>query len=250
MKNIAIRTKLSLMFICLVFIFSSISTSNSLAKTYSFKWSNHKQIEVTAYKLNVRTGPGTSYARIDTISQGDIIDVIGSIGSWYVVHLDNDVVGLISSTYTRVYSYHNPPNTNNESKSDPYSGNITYEEQQFINLVNQERKKVGLSELKIDMEVMRVARIKAEDLSINNYFDHTSPVYGSPFQMLKDFAIFYQYAGENIAGNSTVTKAHTSLMNSQGHKDNILSKNYDAIGVGIVNDAQYGKVFVQMFIKR
>ncbi|MFP3361257.1 CAP domain-containing protein, partial [Planococcus sp. SIMBA_143] len=74
--------------------------------------------------------------------------------------------------------------------------NYTYE---VVKLVNVERSKVGLPPLKENWELSRVARYKSEDMINKNYFSHTSPTYGSPFQMMKDFGISYQAAGENIA---------------------------------------------------
>lgn len=249
MKRTRPKQNIVLTSLTILFIAISLFSFSTHAKSYVFKWSNIKQIEVTAYRLNIRTGPGISYAKIGLLSQGDIVDVIGTLGSWYVIHTDNDMIGLISSTYTRVYSEYNPEN-NEDTSDDKYSGAITSEEQQMIDLVNAERIKNGLPAYKIDMELMRVARIKAEDLSINQYFSHNSPTYGSPFKMLKDFSIPYQSAGENIAGNSSVSAAHSSLMNSSGHRANILSSSFDTIGIGIAEDSRYGKVFVQMFIKK
>ena len=245
-KWIGLIVSIVLLTVCL-FSFSSYS------KSYVYKWTNIKQVEITAYRLNVRTGPGTSYARIGVLSQGDIIDVVGTLGSWYVVHTDSDMIGLISSTYTRVYAYHDSGEVAKEDPTpneDIYSYSITPEEQDMVDLINAERIKNGLNPYKVDMELMRVARIKAEDMSTMKYFSHTSPIYGTPFEMLTSFAIDYRSAGENIAGNSNVANAHTSLMNSSGHRANILNSGFDTIGIGIAEDSRYGKVFVQMFIKK
>ncbi|WP_257349312.1 CAP domain-containing protein [Pseudalkalibacillus decolorationis] len=124
---------------------------------------------------------------------------------------------------------------------------LTADEQQMVDLVNQEREKAGLAPLKVDPELTKVARIKAKDMIENNYFSHNSPTYGSPFDMMKQFGVDYNTAGENIAGNGSVEGAHTSLMNSQGHRENILGSQYTEVGIGIVDGGQYGKMFVQMF---
>ena len=108
----------------------------------------------------------------------------------------------------------------------------------------------GLSELKIDAEVQNVARIKAQDMVDNNYFSHTSPTYGSPFTMIKNFGISYRTAGENIAGNSSNSGAANAWMNSEGHKQNILNNAYNYTGIGVVSSPKYGKIYVQMFIGR
>ncbi|HYF96340.1 MAG TPA: CAP domain-containing protein, partial [Symbiobacteriaceae bacterium] len=99
---------------------------------------------------------------------------------------------------------------------------LTAEEQQMLNLVNSERAKAGLPALKADLEMTKVARLKSQDMIDRNYFSHQSPTYGSPFDMLTRFGVSYRTAGENIAGNGSVSGAHTSLMNSSGHRANIL----------------------------
>ncbi|MFP4661276.1 MAG: CAP domain-containing protein [Halanaerobiales bacterium] len=121
------------------------------------------------------------------------------------------------------------------------------QESQLINLVNQERRKNGLPALSSDLELTRVARIKAQDMIDNDYFSHYSPTYGSPFDMMKQFGIDYQYAGENLAHNTSVDRAHTALMNSSGHRKNILSPNFTHIGIGI-KKAERGYIYVEMFI--
>lgn len=65
--------------------------------------------------------------------------------------------------------------------------------------------------------------------------------------MMDQFGVSYNTAGENLAGNQTVEAAHTALMNSQGHRENILSGNYTEVGIGVVDGGPYGKMFVQLF---
>lgn len=110
-------------------------------------------------------------------------------------------------------------------------------EKEVVTLVNQERAKVGLAALKDNSQLSNVARTKSGDMVTNNYFDHTSPTYGSPFDMMKQFGITYTAAGENIAmGQPTASSVMTGWMNSPGHKANILSKDFTDIGVGIAKD--------------
>ena len=119
-------------------------------------------------------------------------------------------------------------------------------EKQVITLVNQERAKVGLPALKKDWELSRVAKYKSQDMRDRNYFDHNSPTYGSPFQMMKSFGINYRAAGENIAqGQTSAQQVMNAWMNSSGHRANILSRNFTHIGVGYVADGNY---WTQMFI--
>lgn len=118
--------------------------------------------------------------------------------------------------------------------------------QRVIDLTNQERAKAGLSALKADAELSRVAQKKSEDMQQNNYFSHTSPTYGSPFDMMRDFGISYKTAGENIAqGQRTPEEVVNAWMNSEGHRKNILSNQFTHIGVGYESK---GNHWTQMFI--
>lgn len=121
-------------------------------------------------------------------------------------------------------------------------------EKEVVRLVNIERTSRGLSTLEHDWELSRVARYKSQDMKDNNYFSHTSPTYGSPFQMMKSFGITYRSAGENIAkGQRTPQEVVTAWMNSSGHRANILNSSFTHIGVGYVDS---GKYWTQMFVGR
>ena len=119
-------------------------------------------------------------------------------------------------------------------------------EQKVLELTNAERAKQGLSPLTLDTELSKVARIKSQDMKDNNYFSHTSPTYGSPFDMMQKYGISYSYAAENIAqGQTTPEEVVKAWMNSQGHRENIMNANYTHIGIGYVADGNY---WTQMFI--
>lgn len=120
----------------------------------------------------------------------------------------------------------------------------------MLNMVNQARTQAGLSQLTIDSSVARLANLKAVDMVNKNYFSHTSPTYGSPFDMMKTYGVSYLYAGENLAMNSNVQSAETALMNSSEHKANILNPNYTNIGIGVAQKGDGSRIYVQMFIGR
>lgn len=121
-------------------------------------------------------------------------------------------------------------------------------EQRVVELTNAERAKQGLPALKIDTELSKVARVKSEDMQKNNYFDHNSPTYGSPFDMMKKFGISYTSAGENIAqGRRTPEEVVQAWMNSAGHRANILNNGFTHIGVGYVESGNY---WTQQFITK
>jgi uncharacterized YkwD family protein len=127
-------------------------------------------------------------------------------------------------------------------------GNISQYAQQVIDLTNQERAKQGLPALKADAQLSSVAQKKSQDMQANNYFSHTSPTYGSPFDMMRDFGVTYKTAGENIAqGQRTPQEVVQAWMNSEGHRKNILSKDFTHIGVGFESG---GNHWTQMFVGR
>ena len=119
-------------------------------------------------------------------------------------------------------------------------------ETEVIRLVNEIRVENGLKALKENWELSRVARYKSQDMADQKYFSHTSPTYGTPFQMMKAFGLSYRTAGENIAyGYRTPQAVVEGWMNSSGHRANILSGSYTQIGVGYVAQGNY---WTQMFI--
>ena len=119
-------------------------------------------------------------------------------------------------------------------------------ESEVIRLVNEVRRENGLKALTANWELSRVARYKSQDMLNKGYFSHTSPTYGTPFQMIRSFGLSYRSAGENIAyGQRTPQAVVNAWMNSSGHRANILSSSYTQIGVGYVANGHY---WTQMFI--
>lgn len=137
-----------------------------------------------------------------------------------------------------------PAETTQAPETGAYS--VSAEEREVVRLVNEIRRSNGLSELTLNEELSRVARIKSEDMAKNNYFSHNSPTYGSPFDMMKRFGISYRAAGENIAkGQRSAQAVVDAWMNSEGHRANILNPSFTRIGVGFTS---YGYHWTQMFI--
>jgi len=115
----------------------------------------------------------------------------------------------------------------------PSAVQLLAEKQSMLDLINQERSKAGLASLNFEDKLQIMAQAKSDDMVVNSYFDHNSPTYGSPFERMRTFGISYQSAGENLAGNVSVQAAHAALMNSPGHKANILSPSFNHVGIGI-----------------
>ena len=150
--------------------------------------------------------------------------------------------------HRRQNQHADPTPTQRQILRRPHTKWLSADENLSIAKVNAERTARGLPALKVNMELVRLARLKAKDMAENGYFDHISPTYGSPFEMLQAAGISYKFAGENIARVSSVTVAHNAFMDSPGHKANILSAGYSEIGVGVYKSGI--KVYVsQLFIK-
>ena len=224
--------------------------------TKSFAMQSYYKVDfqtglVTATNLYVRSGPGTQFKIVTSVPKNQYIRVFAGVGDWYVVQVEGDYIGAVSKKYIKpIY-----PGTSNQGTSSNTNNNtgttstsMNNDEKVVYDLINKQRAQNGLSPLKENSELQRVARIKAQDMVNNNYFSHTSPTYGSPFDMMKSFKISYNTAGENIAGNSSNSSAVTAWMNSPGHRANILNGSFNQTGIGVVSGSKYGKIYVQMFI--
>ena len=129
----------------------------------------------------------------------------------------------------------------------PPASGLTKDESTIFTLINQDRAKAGVGPLAINMTLVALARMKSQDILDNNYFAHTSPTYGTAFDMMKKAGIKYVTAGENLAKARDATWAHMRLMASEGHQQNILNPAFDEVGIGVV-PYTYGVIVTEMFI--
>lgn len=210
--------------------------------------------KVSANRLNVRRGPGIKYETVGILSKDAYIRVFAKIGNWYVIQTENNLIGAVSSDYIDPCYDMDLSNLNLEEPSQETSSvpavqsTLSVEEEEFLNKINDIRLKNNLPVFQIDDNVQNVARLKAQDLAENNYFSHTSNKYGTPFEMLSTSGVNYKTASENIAGNASIDGAISSWMNSDSHKNNILSNDFNYTGVAVVHSNTYGKILVQFFI--
>lgn len=129
----------------------------------------------------------------------------------------------------------------------PKPGELTALEQLAIDSINAERVKAGLDRFAVDMRLVTLARIKAQDMVDNDYRAHKSPTLGWSYEMLAQAGLF-GFSGENIAWFPTVEKAHAFLINSEPHKANILSTEFERVGVGVIQGGPFGLTICQLFI--
>ncbi|HAN10699.1 MAG TPA: serine protease [Clostridiales bacterium] len=272
------------LFLSLVLLLVFTACSNQVSKSIESSISgvaNVKKVKVLTNQANVRVGVDDSSPVLQTVNKNATLDVINQVSDRYAVRLPGNKIGFIPTNQCKTITADNAPLINTTSKNTgagvttpsptpttpttntatdtnitppPATGttttSLTSDEQQMVSLVNAARTQNNVPALTVDIKLTDVARTKAQDMINNNYFDHNSPTYGSPFDMMKSFGIVYSGAGENIAGNQTVQNAHDSLMNSPGHKANILNASFTHIGIGIKDGGTYGKMFTQMFITK
>ena len=120
-------------------------------------------------------------------------------------------------------------------------------ESQMLEMINQERTSRGLKPLQADPELVPVARAHSADMFARGYFSHYTPEGEDPFQRMKDAGVKYRTAGENLALAPTLQIAHTGLMNSPGHRANILNPSFGRVGIGIMTGGRRGIMVSQEF---
>lgn len=120
-------------------------------------------------------------------------------------------------------------------------------ETQMLQLINKERTKRGLQPLQADEEMRAVARAHSKDMFARGYFSHYTPDGKDPFDRMKAANVRFITAGENLALAQTLSIAHHGLMNSPGHRANILNPAFGRVGIGIVQGGIYGLMISQEF---
>ena len=197
----------------------------------------------------VRGGPSTSFRVYGKLNAGDQVYVIGAIDNFLLVITQDNLVGMIREDLLECNLEDSNNNSNiaqeNTNPSTPDSNaNIEY----ILSKLNEIRKENGLPLFTLDSLLTATAQTKAQDMVANNYFSHTSPTYGNPFEMMQNAGVTYKAAGENIAGNNNIDDAINSFMKSSEHSQNILSNSFNYIGIGLEKSETYGYVIVLMFI--
>lgn len=242
---------------------------------------------VTATQLNIRQGPAETYDVISVLNQGHTVKVFGKLGDWYAIYdPKSGTVGTAHGNYIKSAESGQSGNTSattpakdGQQQSSPSQNKNTNaqtnattpkstasapanatlplagllaeaseDEKELLNLINKARADAGLAPLVLSEDLQKTAELKAKDMVEKDYFSHQSPVYGSPFDLMRQYNITFKSAGETIAGNQSVEKAFDAWMGSPEHRANILNANFTATGISIQDGSPYGKIFVQQFI--
>lgn len=238
---------LSILVLAAVLIFPVQAIGTRVAGV--FTTTSVKQVQVTSSSLILRSGAGTTHSVVTRLSKDTVVDVIGKVGSWYVVKTSDDTVGCVNGSYVKPYT---APSTSTPtapttpttpaapSPTTPATENNSAAMQtEMLGYINAARASEGIAPLTLNKALSDGAYLKSKDMSENGYFSHTSPTYGSPFDMMKSLGISYGYAGENIAKHTSVKGAHDAFMNSAGHRANIMNTNYKKVGLGFVQNGSY-----------
>jgi len=205
---------------------------------------------VNVDSLRLRSGLSLENDYIALLSKGDTVHIYEKENDWYIVKTENNLVGAVFAEYieTNFETEKTIETSSNIEETEKVPDFVlSQDEQIFLNLINNKRIENNLPEFKIDKELLNIARLKAQDIVDNKYFSHTSPTYGTLFEMLQNNNISYNKASENIARNLNADSAIESLLNSESHKNNILSHDFNYTGIAVVNSIEWGKIFVQIF---
>jgi len=247
MKEFLLENKIIILLISVIIILT-ISLFATCFGMDNYEKTEHSLGIVNTDYLNMRTGSGINFDSITILKRNEYVRIFGKIGEWYIIQNEKNQIGTAHINYITPTDVAKAAVTNAETIESSVPSSLTQEESELLSLINKEREKNNLPVFEIDENLQNVARLKAQDIVDNNYFSHTSPTYGSPFEMLKSYNISYKTASENIAGNSNISKALESWLNSESHKNNILSNDYNYTGIAVVDSIAYGKIIVELFI--
>ncbi len=176
------------------------------------------------------------------------------IGSFLVTRtqgFDKDINNIFGGAINETLNFLTIEPKSNESinlnfKTNNFSVDKNAENQMF-NMVNYERTSRGIKALSSNSKLVEVARAHCEDMFKRGYFSHYTPEGLSPFDRMAQSDISFTYAGENLAYAPNVTIAMQGLMQSPGHRANILSTNFGQVGIGVIDGGIYGEMFCQEF---
>jgi uncharacterized protein YkwD len=168
-----------------------------------------------------------------------------------VTWMENKLSPIFSEALNRAAPKMTAEVNNEKSVELPYSvkdPKVRHDlEAQMLELVNKERTSRGLNPLKADPEMAVVARKHSVDMFARSYFSHYTPEGLDPFDRMHRDHLRFLTAGENLALAQTLSIAHTGLMNSPGHRANILNPSFGRVGIGVLDGGIYGLMITQNF---
>lgn len=236
----------------------AIAVSNGICKGVSEEeFAPNKEVtreEAAVMLSNYKGGTDKAYDKIGTYKDGDKVSSWAKDGMEYMVeqgYMKGYEDGELkpSNGVTRAETVTLLERLSKEVELPTFW--VEEEQKKIAELVNQERDKAGLEPLNVDLRINEVALLKSQDMVKNEYFDHTSPTYGTPYEMLESYGIEATRSGENIAvGYESAEEVMEAWMGSESHRLNILNPRYTDIGVGVERVATGGYAWTQIFIAK
>jgi len=257
-KKIAITLTVCLV-ITTMLVVTAFSASDTKIDDSIFQRVSYIDGQINATDVNLREGTSTEHKVTCVLDKGTEVKILGKLDNWYALYVPSKkTVGVADSKYIKTITENKP---SEQTASVPAKvaaavknvispDTIGKEEKTLLDILNTARKDAGLDPLKVDTSLQKVAQIKAKDLAENDYFDHKSPSYGSPFDLMRRSGIDFKSAGENLSGNESAKAAAEAWIKNNNHSANILNANFKYVGIGIADDEKYGKVFVTEFIEK
>ena len=216
---------------------------------FRYSGPNCKKVPLTRGNLICYTAVGTDKVQVSKLLKGDssFMEKKSKLFMGLQVAILMIAVALPVQAATAVTAAPAAPTasvTPSTNSTVPVVAASTADEQKMVDMINQERIAAGVNPLKVDARLASVGLAKANDMKTNNYFSHTSPTLGSPWDMMKQAGLPVGWAGENIGKTQSVESAMAGFMRSPGHKANIVDPRFTHVGIGIA-----GNLFVQEFLQ-
>lgn len=178
--------------------------------------------------------------------QGTIAHPLNNSADWAISEINSLVDTPVREKISGAFEVGPGVNLSEEFRSNNFISRADLE-QQLLQLVNKERAAMGLVKLVVDEALQNVALKHAEDMFTRGYFSHDTPEGVDPFERMTQLHIHFKAAGENLAHSNTLLSAHNGLMNSPGHRANILNTHFGKLGIAILDGGDKGLMIVEEF---
>ena len=178
--------------------------------------------------------------------QGTIANPLNNSAGWAVNKISNVFNIPVQQQISGAFEEGPGINLSEEFKCDNFFSRPDLE-QQLLQLVNKERAAIGLIKVVPDKALQNAALKHAEDMFTRGYFSHETPEGTDPFERMKKLQIRFKTAGENLAHSNALLSAHNGLMNSPGHRANILNAHFSRLGIAILDGGDKGLMIVEEF---
>lgn len=198
----------------------------------------------------VRSGPSTDFDKLGQLQADIVVEITGTTDNgWFQFEYDS-VDGYINQKFFMDKETYDEGIALNESVEENQSEENNKEQtestlaSQIVAICNEYRVAEGLEPLTEDPELDALAQIRAEEIVV--YFEHERPDGSDCFTVMKDYKC--TLCGENIAaGQGNPKEVVDAWMDSEGHRANIMNKDFKRIGIGYSAGGEFGAYWAQLF---